>query len=75
MKNMAYGGPELGSRWTMVFDRASKALGNVIGTVNISPQGCHTPFTSRIFFDCTNNMPEYEACIMGIKAAIDLGAC
>ena len=56
----------------MVFDGASNALGNKIGAVIISPQGCHTPFTARLCFDCTNNMVEYETCIMGIKAAIDL---
>ena len=56
----------------MVFDGASNALGNGIGAVIISPEGCHTPFTARLCFNCTNNMAEYEACIMGLKAAIDL---
>ena len=65
-------GPEPGYRWTMVFDGASNALGNVIGSIIISPKGCYTPFTARLCFDCTNNMSEYEACITGIKAAIDL---
>ncbi|XP_058725772.1 uncharacterized protein LOC131597070 [Vicia villosa] len=46
--------------------------GNGIGAVIISPEGGHTPFTARLCFDCTNNMAEYEACIMGLKAAIDL---
>ena len=46
-------GPEEGSRWTMVFDGASNALG-------------------KLCFNCTNNMAEYEACIMGLKADIDL---
>ena len=66
-------GPETGSRWTMVFDEASNALGKIIGVVIISPQGCRTPFTARLCFDCTNNMAEYEACIMGSRAAIDRG--
>ncbi|XP_058774426.1 uncharacterized protein LOC131648710 [Vicia villosa] len=35
-------------------------------------EGGHMPFTARLCFDCTNNMAEYEACIMGLKAAIDL---
>ena len=56
----------------MVFDGASNALGNGIGDVIISPEGCHTPFTARLCFNCTKNMAEYEACIMGLKAAIDL---
>ena len=56
----------------MVFDGASNALGNGISVVIISPEGFHTPFTSRLCFDCTNNMAEYEACILGLKATIDL---
>ena len=65
-------GPEQGSRWTPYFDGASNALVNSIGVVLISPEGCHTPFTTRLCFDCTNNMAEYEACILGFKVAIDL---
>ena len=45
----SYDGPEQGSRWTMVFDGASNALGNGIGDVIISPEGCHTPFTARLY--------------------------
>ena len=56
----------------MYFDGASNTLGNGIGAIIISPQGCHTHFTTRRFFDCTNNMVEYEACILGLKATIDL---
>ena len=67
-----YEGPELGSRWTMVFDGASNALGNGIGVMIVSPKGCHTPFTDRLCFDCTNNIVEFEACIIGIKASIDM---
>ncbi|XP_058733191.1 uncharacterized protein LOC131604791 [Vicia villosa] len=36
------------------------------------PQGSHVPFTARLMLDCTNNMAEYEACIMGLEEAIDL---
>src|SRR3954471_20142367 len=42
-------GPEPGSRWTIVFDGASNALGNGIGVVIIYPTGGHTPFTPRRF--------------------------
>ena len=56
----------------MILDGASNALGNEIGVVVISPQGCHTPFTARLCFDYTNNMVEYEVCILGLKATIDL---
>ena len=34
---------------------------------------CHTLFTAILCFNCTNNMAEYETCIFGFKATIDLG--
>ena len=33
----------------------------------------HTPFTTRLCFNGTNTTAEYEACIFGLRAAIDLG--
>ena len=57
--------------WTLLFDGASNALGHGIGVVLISPEGRTIPFTVKLYFDCTNNMAEYEACAMGIKAALD----
>ena len=68
-----YDGPKQGSQWTMFFNGASNALGNGIGAVLISPEGCHTPFTARLYFNCTNNTAEYEACIFRLRASIDLG--
>ncbi|XP_050895647.1 uncharacterized protein LOC127102310 [Lathyrus oleraceus] len=65
-------GPEPGSQWTLVFDGASNARGHGIGVVITSPTGFHLPFTARLCFDCPNNMTEYEACIYGLEAAIDL---
>ena len=73
--NGPYDGPEKGSRWTLYFDGASSALGNDINMVLISREGCHTPFTARLCFSCTNNMAEYEACIFGLKAAIWSQGC
>ncbi|KAG8475268.1 hypothetical protein CXB51_032098 [Gossypium anomalum] len=57
--------------WKLNFDGASNAMGNGIGVVLVSPNGDHYPFTSKLDFDCTNNMAEYEACIIGIRAAIE----
>ncbi|XP_016740132.1 uncharacterized protein [Gossypium hirsutum] len=57
--------------WRMNFDGASNALRNGIGAILVSPNGDHHPFTSKLDFDCTNNIDEYEACIMGIRAAIE----
>ncbi|XP_052482962.1 uncharacterized protein LOC128036127 [Gossypium raimondii] len=57
--------------WKLNFDGASNAVGNEIGAVLVSPDSDHYPFASKLDFDCTNNMEEYEACIMGIHAAIE----
>ncbi|XP_012477750.1 uncharacterized protein LOC105793385 [Gossypium raimondii] len=57
--------------WKLNFDGASNALGNGIGAILVSPNGDNYPFSSKLDFDCTNNMAEYEACIMGIQVAIE----
>ncbi|KAG8500943.1 hypothetical protein CXB51_002865 [Gossypium anomalum] len=61
------------SPWKLNFDGASNAVRNGIGAVLVSPNGDHYPFTCKLDFDCTNNMAEYEACIMGLQAAIKRG--
>ncbi|KAG8471705.1 hypothetical protein CXB51_036174 [Gossypium anomalum] len=61
------------SPWRLNFDGASNAVGNGIGAVLVSLKGDHYPFTCKLDFDCTNNMAEYEACIMGLQAAIERG--
>lgn len=65
-------GPEPGSIWGLVFDGAVNAYGHGIWVVIISPRGSHTPFTVRVDFDCTNNIIEYEACILDLEEAIDM---
>ena len=57
--------------WKMYFDGALNALGHGVGAVLISPDGNHCPFTTKLSFDCTNNMAEYEACVLGLQAAIE----
>ncbi|KAK5824409.1 hypothetical protein PVK06_019181 [Gossypium arboreum] len=57
--------------WKMCFDGASNALGHEIGAILVSPNGNHYPFTARLNFFCTNNIVEYEACIMGLRASIE----
>lgn len=59
-------------RWTIMFDGASNVVGHGIGAVLMSPKNFHMPFTAKLCFDCTNNITEYESCITGIEAAIDL---
>ncbi|PKI67251.1 hypothetical protein CRG98_012357 [Punica granatum] len=37
----------------------------------ISPDGRYYPVAAKVDFSCTNNVAEYEACILGLQAAID----
>ncbi|XP_017974505.1 PREDICTED: uncharacterized protein LOC108661580 [Theobroma cacao] len=57
--------------WKMFFDGASNALGHGIGVVLVSPKGDHYPIIAKLNFYCTNNVVEYEACFMGLHAAIE----
>ena len=57
--------------WKMYFDGASNALEHGIRAVLISPEKDHCPFTAKLNFDCTNNVMEYEACVMGLQVAIE----
>ena len=57
--------------WKMYFERALNAMGCGVGAVLISLEGNHCPFTAKLSFDCTNNVAEYEACVLGLQAAIE----
>ena len=59
--------------WQLYFDGATNTKGKGIGEILISPTGQHYPTTARLCFFCRNNTTEYEACIMGLNMAIDLG--
>ena len=56
--------------WKLYFDGAFNALGHKIDVVLISLEKEYWPFTARLNFDSTNNVEEYEACIMGLQAAM-----
>ncbi|XP_012480962.1 uncharacterized protein LOC105795850 [Gossypium raimondii] len=61
---------QVGHIWKLNFDTTSNAMGNGIGAVLVSTNRDHYPIASKLDFDCTHNITEYEACIMGIRAAI-----
>ncbi|KAI4351382.1 hypothetical protein L6164_005752 [Bauhinia variegata] len=63
---------EKSNRWKMYFDGAMNIHESGAGAVVISPEGKQFPVAIKLKFECTNNMAEYEACIQGLKAAIDL---
>ncbi len=61
-------------RWRLYFDEAANAIGSRIGAVLVSPKGKQTLIAITLGFDCINNMTEYEACIVGLQAALEFGA-
>ena len=58
--------------WILLFDRVFNALGHDIGAILISLKGRIIMFIAKLCFNCTNNMAEYEACVIGIQAMLDL---
>ncbi|XP_070039427.1 uncharacterized protein [Nicotiana tomentosiformis] len=58
--------------WRMFLDGETNFKRVRIGAVLISESGQHYPTFAKIRFPCTNNMAEYEACILGIKMAVDM---
>ena len=57
--------------WKLYFDGSSNVLGHGMDAILISPKGEYCPFIAKLNFNCTNNVAEYEACIMGLQEAID----
>ncbi|XP_055822105.1 uncharacterized protein LOC129890610 [Solanum dulcamara] len=57
--------------WRVFFDGTVNHEGSGIGAILISESGQHYPMAAKLQFRCTNNMAEYEACIMGLKMAIN----
>ena len=61
----------------MYFDGATNQSGYGIGVLLVSPQGDHIPRSVRLAFSdrhpATNNIVEYEACILGLETALELG--
>jgi len=52
--------------WTLFFDGSSNVLGHGIVILSVSPEKQYIPMTTRLCFNCTNNIAEYEAYAMGI---------
>ncbi|XP_019229899.1 PREDICTED: uncharacterized protein LOC109210877 [Nicotiana attenuata] len=58
--------------WGMFFDGAANFKGVGIGVVLLLETGQHYSIFAKLRFPCTNNMEEYEACILGLRLAIDM---
>ena len=58
--------------WKMRFDDAKSRHGVGDGIVLISPKGEETLYYFRLEFDCTNNVVEYEALLLGLEIVRDM---
>ncbi|XP_026392711.1 uncharacterized protein LOC113288000 [Papaver somniferum] len=61
-----------GELWKMYFYGAMNPIGKGAGAILISPDEVRIPISIRLNCNCTNNMDEYEACIAGLRAALEL---
>ena len=57
-------------KWKLYFDGAANVFG---GAVLVSSEGNHFPVVARLTFPYTNNVAEYETCILGVKMALEMG--
>jgi hypothetical protein len=59
--------------WTMYFDRSLMKTGAGVGLLFISPLRVHMRYVIRLHFVASNNITEYEALVVGLRIAIELG--
>jgi ribonuclease HI len=61
------------SVWKMFFDGASSSIGVGAGVVFKSPSQETISLSYKLEFEVTNNVAEYEALVLGLRAARDMG--
>ena len=59
--------------WTMYFDGASAQILAGVGVVLISPSKENIHLSYKLDFKTMNNVAEYEALLLGVKVAKDMG--
>jgi ribonuclease HI len=65
--------PSATSIWKMFFDGASSSIGAGVGVVFISPCQETMSLSYKIEFETTNNVAEYEALVIGMRDAKEMG--
>ncbi|XP_075633455.1 uncharacterized protein LOC142605914 [Castanea sativa] len=58
----------------LYFDGATNSSENGVGAILVSPKGQQIPILVKLNFDCTNNVKEYDACIVDLQVALEFGA-
>ena len=59
--------------WVMYFDGSLNLDGAGAGIFFISPSRDYLRYVLRIHFPASNNATEYEACLHGLRIAVELG--
>jgi ribonuclease HI len=59
--------------WQMYFDGSLKIDGAGAGMLFISPNKDELRYVLRLHFPASNNTAEYEACLHGMRIAVELG--
>ncbi|XP_057793051.1 uncharacterized protein LOC131009656 [Salvia miltiorrhiza] len=62
---------EISPPWTMYFDGASHQDGAGAGVVFVSPERQVLPYSFTLTENCSNNVAEYQALILGLEMAMD----
>jgi hypothetical protein len=65
--------PPTTSVWKMFFDGASSSMGAGAGVVFVSPCQETISLSYKLEFEVTNNVAEYEALVLGLRAAKEMG--
>jgi ribonuclease HI len=61
------------SVWKMFFDGASSSEGTGVGVVFVSPCQETISLSYKLEFEATNNVAEYEALVLGLRDAKEMG--
>ncbi|KAK9932280.1 hypothetical protein M0R45_019525 [Rubus argutus] len=59
--------------WTLFFDGSATSNGGGAGVVLTDPTGNTKAISFKLRFPCTNNIAEYEAFVIGMSTAIEMG--
>jgi ribonuclease HI len=65
--------PPATSVWKMFFDGGSSSMGAGAGVIFISPCQETISLSYKLEFETTNNVAEYEALVLGMRAAKEMG--
>ena len=60
--------------WKLYFDEATNSTKNGVGVVLVFPKGHQILVSVKLNFDCTNNVIEYEACIVILLVTLEFAA-